>query len=101
MVLALVILLPALYGFGTKFRELVVLVGDEEGSFTVVPILNYLMVTLGFLMLFGWALMHGMFRDIEGPKITMLENERRLEEQRQRELEEAAEHEHSWEGELR
>lgn len=100
-VLALVILVPALYGFGTKFRELVVLVGDEEGAFTVVPILNYLLVTLGFLMLFGWALMHGMFRDIERPKMTMLENERLLDEQEQREREEAEEHANSWEGGLR
>ena len=81
IVLALVILVPALLGFGRKFQELLALVGDEEGAFTVMPVLNYLLVTLGFLMLFGWAVLHGMFRDIEKPKYTMLENERRLDEE--------------------
>jgi len=80
-VLALVILVPALLGFGTKFVEFLALVGDEEGAFTVVPILNYLLVSFGFLLLFGWAVLHGMFRDIERPKYQMLANERRLDEE--------------------
>ena len=87
IVLALFILLPALFGFGTKFRELLVLVGDQEGAFTVVPILNYLFVSGGFLLLFLWAILHGMFRDIEGPKFTMLENERRLDAEEVEQLE--------------
>ena len=78
IVLALVILLPALFGFGTKFREFLLLVGDEDGAFTVMPILNYLLVSLGFLGLFLWAVLHGMFRDIEKPKYRMLLNEQRL-----------------------
>lgn len=102
------ILLPALYGFGTKFRELTLLYGgyernltasrphltpeqtnelsklqskqglvDEatEGAFALVPILNYLLVTLGFLLMFGWWVLSGGFRDIERPKYNMLENE--------------------------
>jgi hypothetical protein len=106
--LAVVILVPALYGFGSKFRELVLLYGgyermqatarplmseshrakleelqsqqgltDEasEGAFALVPILNYLLVSFGFLLLFGGAILHGMFRDIERPKFNMLENE--------------------------
>jgi uncharacterized repeat protein (TIGR01451 family) len=48
------------------------LAGDEEGAFTVVPILNYLLVSFGFLLLFVWAILHGMFRDIERPKHTSL-----------------------------
>jgi uncharacterized membrane protein len=79
--LAVVILVPALVGFGLKFREFLVLAADEEGSFTVVPILNYLLVTLGFLFLFGWAILQGMFRDVEKPKHQMLINERRLDEE--------------------
>jgi hypothetical protein len=79
-ILALVILLPAMWGFGTKFIEFLALSRDAEGAFAVVPILNYLLVSLGFLFLFGWAVMHGMFRDIERPKHTMLDNERRLDE---------------------
>ncbi len=81
LVLALVILVPAMYGFGTKFLEFLILVRDEEGAFTVVPVLNYLLVSFGFLLLFGWAIMHGMFRDMEKPKETMLANERRLDEE--------------------
>ncbi|HLN33212.1 MAG TPA: hypothetical protein VK395_36125 [Gemmataceae bacterium] len=88
IILALVILVPALIGFGMKFKELLLLVGDEEGAFTVVPVLNYLLVTFGFLLLFGWAVFHGMFRDIEKPKYTMMANEQRLDEQeREREQE--------------
>jgi hypothetical protein len=77
-VLALVILVPAMYGFGTKFLEFLALAGDPEGSFTVLPILNYLLAGLGFLALFVWATWHGMFRDIERPKHALLENERKL-----------------------
>ena len=40
--------------------------------------MNYLLASLGFFFLFCWAIGHGMFRDIERPKYTMLENERRL-----------------------
>lgn len=87
IVLALVILLPAMFGFGNKFLEFLLLVGDPEGAFTVVPILNYLLVSLGFLLLFGWAILHGMFRNIEGPKLTMLANEQRLDEERRHRLE--------------
>jgi hypothetical protein len=90
-VLALVILLPAMWGFGTKFREFLLLVGDEEGAFTVVPVLNYLLVSLGFLMLFGWAVLHGMFRDIERPKHVMLANEQRLDREAAEEADDAEE----------
>jgi hypothetical protein len=93
-ILALVILVPAMLGFGNKFLEFLALVGDEEGAFAVMPVLNYLLVSLGFLLLFGWAVMHGMFRNIEGPKYTMLANEKRLDEQaRQDELMEGSDHE--------
>jgi hypothetical protein len=78
LILAVFILIPACYGFGKKFFELLALVGDEEGSFAVMPVLNYLLASLGFAMLFLWAMLHGMFRDIEAPKQTMLENEARL-----------------------
>jgi len=77
--LAVAILIPSLWGFGSKFVEFVALYrGDADGAFAVSPILNYLLASLGFLCLFGWATLHGMFRDIERPKYAMLENERRL-----------------------
>jgi hypothetical protein len=42
---------------------------------------NYLLASLGFFCLFLWAILHGMFRDIEQPKTTMLETERMLDEE--------------------
>lgn len=47
----------------------------EDGGFALVPIMNYLLVSTGFLLLFVAALLHGMFRDIEQPKREMLERE--------------------------
>jgi hypothetical protein len=74
--MALAVLVPSLYGFGTKFLEFVALSrGDAEGAFALSPIVNYLLASLGFLCLFVWAAMHGMFRDVEAPKYTLLENE--------------------------
>ncbi len=79
LAMALAVLLPSLYGFGTKLVEFIVLFrGDADGAFAISPVLNYLLASLGFLCLFGWAAMNGMFRDVERPKITMLENEARL-----------------------
>lgn len=76
---ALVILVPSLVGFANKFREFILLYrGDVEGVFAITPIMNYLLASLGFFCLFLWAIYHGMFRDLEGPKYTMLENERML-----------------------
>jgi hypothetical protein len=79
MVLAVLILVPSLLGFAFKFFELVhVLRGEESGRFALTPIMNYLFASLGFLCLLIWATFQGMFRDIERPKETMLENEERL-----------------------
>lgn len=76
LLMALAVLLPSLYGFGTKLLEFIALFrGDVDGAFAISPVLNYLLASLGFLCLFGWAAMHGMFRDVERPKFTMLENE--------------------------
>ncbi len=79
---ALVILVPSLLGFANKFREFILLYrGDVDGVFAITPIMNYLLASLGFFCLFFWAIYQGMFRDIEAPKFTMLENERRLDEE--------------------
>lgn len=91
LILAVVILVPAMIGFGIKFKEFLSLVGDEEGAFTVMPIINYLLVTCGFLFLFGWAILHGMFRDIEKPKYVMMANEQHLDEEERAEHEDSAE----------
>jgi len=81
LLMAMAVLLPSLYGFGTKFVEFVALYrGDVDGAFAISPILNYLLASLGFLCLFGWAALGGMFRDVEAPKWTMLENEALLDQ---------------------
>jgi hypothetical protein len=80
--LSLLILVPAGVGFGTKLREFFILyLGDNEGAFTAMPLLNYLLASAGFFFLFCWALMHGMFRDIEGPGKKMLETDQQLDEE--------------------
>ncbi|HZZ79531.1 MAG TPA: hypothetical protein VFE62_13500 [Gemmataceae bacterium] len=72
-------LVPAGVGFTVKYLDLLVLFGaGEEGAFAIVPIMNYLLSSLGFFMLFFWAVRHGMFRDIERTKVAMLETEREL-----------------------
>lgn len=79
LLLAVLILLPSLWGFGSKFVEFVILArGDVDGAFALTPVVNYLLASLGFLCLFGWAIGNGMFHDIERPKETMLENEAML-----------------------
>ena len=79
IIFALVILIPSFVGFANKFREFILIFrGDVDGVFAITPIVNYLLASLGFFFLFCWAIGHGMFRDIERPKYTMLENERKL-----------------------
>jgi cbb3-type cytochrome oxidase maturation protein len=45
---------------------------DAMGSF-LMPVLTYLLVAAGYLLLFLWAYASGQFRDVEGPKYRMLE----------------------------
>ncbi len=79
LILAILILLPSMYGFVGKFIEFVhVFRGVPGGQFAVAPMLNYLMASMGFFMLLIWAASNGMFNDIERPKYTLLENESRL-----------------------
>ena len=78
-------LVPAGYGFYRKFAELLYLADDETHSFVIMPIVNYLLSSLGFCMLLLWATAHGMFHDVEKPKYTFQEQERMLEEMENRE----------------
>jgi len=85
-VMGVIILGFCFYGFGSKFIELVRLVASDsvaaqEGIFAVAPLMNYLLASAGFLCLLGWATMHGMFRDIEQPKQTMLDVNAQLDSQ--------------------
>ena len=73
------ILIPSLWGFGSKFLEFIAIYrGDVDGAFAIAPILNYLLASIGFLLLFFWAAANGMFHDIERPKYQLLEREEEL-----------------------
>ena len=77
-IVAALILIPGGYGFIEKFVQFIrtlALETDEGGGFAIIPIVNYLLVTAGMTCLLAWAVVHGMFRDIERPKYTMLEQE--------------------------
>jgi hypothetical protein len=77
--MAVLILIPSLYGFAGKFYEFVMISrGATGGEFAVAPIMNYLLASAGFFCMLLWAAWNGMFRDIERPKIDFLENERLL-----------------------
>jgi len=79
ILMAVLILVPSMFGFGAKFLEFIRLVrGDADGIFAITPVVNYLLASLGFFCLFIWAALGGMFHDIERPKRTMLQNEDRL-----------------------
>ncbi len=77
--MAFAILIPGAYGFLSKLYEFIheAATGDEVG-FTIFPLANYFLVTVGMACLFIWAVAHGMFRNIEDPKYTMLEREEEL-----------------------
>ncbi|TWU29798.1 hypothetical protein [Bythopirellula polymerisocia] len=83
-IMSIVILGFCMFGFGSKFIELVYMVLDydssasTEGVFAVAPLSNYLLASAGFLCMLGWAASQGMFRDIERPKQTMLDIEEEL-----------------------
>ena len=81
-IMAVIVLVPSLIGFGGKFVEFIALYrGDLDGVFAISPIINYLLASTGFFCLFGWAMLGGMFHDIEAPKVTMLETEDWLDSQ--------------------
>ncbi len=76
---AVIILVPSMLGFVAKFREFIHTFGSEsDGVFAITPMVNYLLASLGFFCMLTWAILNGMFRDLEGPKETMLERERQL-----------------------
>jgi nitrogen fixation-related uncharacterized protein len=79
IVFGVLILIPSMLGFVIKFQELVSLSqGDLEGGFAITPVVNYLLASAGFFCLLLWAAVNGMFRDLEHPKHTMLQNEMEL-----------------------
>jgi len=86
LIFAAIFFVPAGAGFGYKLYEFLVVSGlkpegrFEDGRFAIVPLMNYLLVFGGMFCLLIWAIFNGMFKDVEAPKYTMLENERKLDE---------------------
>jgi hypothetical protein len=77
--MAILILIPSLYGFAGKFIEFIhIYRGTGGGEFAVAPILNYLLASTGFFCMLLWASWNGMFRDVERPKYDFLANEARI-----------------------
>ena len=77
--MAVLILIPSMYGFLGKFIEFIhISRGEEGGEFAVAPIMNYLLASAGFFCMLLWAAWNGMFRDVEGPKYEFLDNEARI-----------------------
>ena len=54
--------------------------GESALASFLIPVLNYLLVASGFLLLFLWAYFSGQFRDVEGPKYRMLEMQQRFDD---------------------
>jgi hypothetical protein len=82
LIFAVIILVPSMLGFASKFVEFIhTFQGESDGVFAVTPMVNYLMSSLGFFCLLVWAVLNGMFRDLEGPKEMMLQRERDLDRQ--------------------
>jgi hypothetical protein len=78
-VMGVIICGMGIYGFGTKFIDFIrTSMAEEGGEFAIIPILNYSFATTGFILLFGWAMFHGMFKNVEKPKYDHLEREREL-----------------------
>ncbi len=82
IVLGVMILIPSMIGFFNKLYEFTNIIrGEADGAFALTPILNYTLASLGFFCLLIWASFHGMFRDIEEPKFTMLDRESDLDKE--------------------
>lgn len=88
LIISLVILGPCLVTFGGKLQMLIaVFRGQAEWAFAVTPVVNYILASIGFVLLFLWAILNGMFSHLEEPKLTMLTNERMLDRLEQEQAE--------------
>jgi hypothetical protein len=73
-------------GFGFKLFEFITVVtGDHPMNFSLLPVLTYLIVAAGYGCLFVWAYLRGQFREVEAPKLRMLEMQDRIDTELRRE----------------
>jgi hypothetical protein len=83
---AALILIPCFVAFSNKLREFILLYRHQvDGVFAISPIVNYLLASLGFFFLFWWGICNGMFSQMEEPKRSFLEQERKLDAAQARE----------------
>lgn len=81
LIFAVIILIPSMMGFVSKFYEFIhTFQGETGGVFAITPMVNYLLASLGFFCLLVWAAINGMFHDLEQPKHLMLERELTLDQ---------------------
>jgi hypothetical protein len=84
-IFAMLILIPCFVAFSNKLREFILLYRHQvDGIFAISPIVNYLLASLGFFFLFWWGVCNGMFSQMEQPKRSFLEQERRLDAEQAR-----------------
>ena len=80
-VFSVIMILTAGGAFIFKFCDFYI-TATTEGSHAlasfIIPVLNYLIVAVGFACLFLWAYFSGQFRDLEAPKYRMLEMQREI-----------------------
>ncbi len=66
-------------GFVYKIVQFMKETHGIEGATFIVPVAIYACMALGFICLLAWATSKGMFHNIEGPKIRLLEKEEEYE----------------------
>src|SRR5690606_4047649 len=82
LILAVLILAPCLFGFWVRRSVFIATAQhDSLGAFAILQIFNYLLATCGFIAMMAWAVLNGMFKDVERPKFEMLEREKMLDRQ--------------------
>ena len=65
--------------FLKMFEFVMTMSGDEVAGFGAVAVSTYLIGMLPLLLLMLWAITTGRFRDVEAPKLRMLELDREIE----------------------
>ncbi|MDP4219983.1 MAG: hypothetical protein Q8916_04390 [Bacteroidota bacterium] len=71
-------------GFTFKFIEFTYSIfktGNDIVQFAVTPIVMYVLVAIGFFLLFIWTVLRGDYKDIERPKFRLFEREYLLDEE--------------------
>ncbi len=72
------VILIAGAGFVFKFIEYTISVfasDNELVNFAITPLIMYMSVAAGFLLLFIWTVLRGDYKDIERPKYRLFERE--------------------------